>query len=100
MVQYVSGLYLDAEAGLVHLLQRSDIDTSKIFIYGSSLGGAVSINLCSLPKYSSSVAGLILENTFTSLPGVARSLFSMKALDFLPYFCYKNQVSMVNVLKF
>ena len=92
-----SGLYLDAEAGLVFLLQRSDLDTSKLFIYGSSLGGAVAINLCSIPKYSNAVAGLVLENTFTSLPGVASSLFSTKAIDFLPYFCYKNKVSIFSL---
>lgn len=86
-----SGLYKDAEAGLTYLLQRSDIDVGKIFIYGSSLGGAVSVNLCSSPKYANCIAGLILENTFTSLPNVARSLFNMKAIDFLPYFCFKNK---------
>ena len=90
----ISGFYKDAEAGLTYLLQRSDIDVNKIFLYGSSLGGAVSVNLCSTPKYSESIAGLILENTFTSLPGVAKTLFNVKAIDYLPYYCFKNKVSL------
>ena len=90
---YISGLYTDAETALKWLCNRADIDSQKIFVYGSSLGGAVSIKLCSDTKYMTSVAGLILENTFTSIPDVARGLFNMKALDFVPFICYKNQVS-------
>ncbi|XP_060600920.1 protein ABHD13-like [Ruditapes philippinarum] len=86
-----SGIYQDAEAAFEWLLKREDIDSKKIFILGSSLGGAVSIKLTSNPQYAGHIAGLMLENTFTSLPDVAKSLFSLKALDFLPTFCYKNQ---------
>jgi alpha-beta hydrolase superfamily lysophospholipase len=88
----LSGIYQDAEAAFEWLLKREDIDSKKIFILGSSLGGAVSIKLTSNPQYAGHIAGLMLENTFTSLPDVAKSLFSLKALDFLPTFCYKNQV--------
>ncbi|KAL4218461.1 Alpha/beta hydrolase domain-containing protein 13 [Mactra antiquata] len=86
-----SGLYCDAECALEYMINREDIDSKKLFVMGSSLGGAVSIKLTSDPKYSGKVAGLILENTFTSLPDVAKSLFGIKALDFLPLFCYKNK---------
>jgi dienelactone hydrolase len=33
--------YLCAQAALDHLSQRSDIDTSRIVVFGRSLGGAV-----------------------------------------------------------
>ena len=39
------GLKLDAEAGLRHLLQRTDVDASRIVVFGRSLGGAVAIHL-------------------------------------------------------
>ena len=41
----LTGLYLDAEAGLDFLLTRRDIDRRKIILFGRSLGGAVAIYL-------------------------------------------------------
>ncbi|GER37142.1 alpha/beta hydrolase domain-containing protein 13 [Striga asiatica] len=35
------GITKDAQAALDHLVQRTDIDTSKIVVYGRFLGGAV-----------------------------------------------------------
>jgi len=35
------GIQYDAQAALDHLAQRKDIDTSRIVIFGRSLGGAV-----------------------------------------------------------
>ncbi len=42
-----------------------DIDPTKIFVFGQSLGGGVASDLVS--RNQSSVRGLILENTFTSI---------------------------------
>ncbi|XP_052765686.1 protein ABHD13-like isoform X2 [Mya arenaria] len=86
-----SGLYIDARTALEWLLTKPGVDRKKIFVFGSSLGGAVSIQLASDPRYSPDIAGLILENTFTSLPDVAQSLININILDFLPTFCHKNQ---------
>jgi fermentation-respiration switch protein FrsA (DUF1100 family) len=58
-----AGLQLDAEAGLAHLLQRSDVNNKRIIVFGRSLGGAVAIHLTS--KYQDKIEALILENTFT-----------------------------------
>ncbi|WAR16191.1 ABHDD-like protein [Mya arenaria] len=63
-------LYIDARTALEWLLTKPGVDRKKIFVFGSSLGGAVSIQLASDPRYSPDIAGLILENTFTSLPDV------------------------------
>ena len=60
------GLQLDSVAIMDHVFSRKDIDTSKIYVLGSSLGGAVSIYALSRAK-KYNVAGLILENTFTSM---------------------------------
>ena len=45
------------------LRSRPDVDSSRIFVFGRSLGGAVAVDLCS--KNRERVACLILENTFT-----------------------------------
>jgi len=62
------GLNLDADAALAWLLSREDVDRSKIFLFGRSLGGAVAIALAAraLP-----ICGIILENTFTRMIDVA-----------------------------
>jgi pimeloyl-ACP methyl ester carboxylesterase len=42
-----AGLGLDAEAILNFALEHEEINNEKIFVFGRSLGGAVSIELCS-----------------------------------------------------
>lgn len=59
------GLQLDSFAVMDHVFSRNDINKDKIFVHGSSLGGAVGIYALSHKPYN--VAGLILENTFTSI---------------------------------
>lgn len=63
------GITKDAQAALDHLLQRTDIDTSRIVVFGRSLGGAVGSVLTK--NNPDKVAGLILENTFTSILDMA-----------------------------
>lgn len=41
-----------------------------------SLGGAVAVFVASHQKYSSKLAGVILENTFTSIPSLAKVRFA------------------------
>lgn len=84
------GLYLDAEAGMDFLLQRSDLDKRKIFIFGRSLGGAVATQLASSTLYSQHAAAVILENTFTSIPDMGQHIFRTNLLQYIPWWCYKN----------
>lgn len=63
------GITKDAQAALDHLVQRTDIDTSRIVVFGRSLGGAVGSVLAK--NNPDKVAGLILENTFTSILDMA-----------------------------
>ena len=58
------GLKQDAQSILDWTLARSDIDKTKIIVFGRSLGGAVAIDLCS--KRQGDICGLIVENTFTN----------------------------------
>ncbi|XP_019455109.1 PREDICTED: protein bem46-like [Lupinus angustifolius] len=63
------GITKDAQAALDHLSQRTDIDTSRIVVFGRSLGGAVGTVVTK--NNPDKVAALILENTFTSILDMA-----------------------------
>lgn len=59
------GFQYDAMAALDFMLSRTDLDHTKIFVFGSSLGGAVALWLAH--QRPEAIAGVIVENTFTSL---------------------------------
>jgi fermentation-respiration switch protein FrsA (DUF1100 family) len=61
------GLAIDAQTGLDYIRSRSELKDSKIVIYGQSLGGAVAIGLAAKNSEEKGIAGIILENTFTSI---------------------------------
>ena len=59
-------------------------------------GGAVAVDCVSRAEVSSRVAAVVLENTFTSIPDMAKVLFSgVKFLARLPHWCHKNKVSVL-----
>ena len=86
-----SGLSLDGSAALEYLSLRPDIDSTKILVFGRSLGGAVAIDLAKNPKNSSKIAALIIENTFTSIPDISRTLFNCGLIRHIPNWFYKNK---------
>ncbi|XP_064652237.1 protein ABHD13-like [Lineus longissimus] len=93
------GLYLDAAAAMDYLLTRTDINLNKILVFGRSLGGAVATNLAAHPVYSHNICALILENTFTSLPDIGRTLFNFQVVNSLPDWCFKNQYPSMELVK-
>jgi len=60
------GIQLDSLAIMENVFSRKDIDINRIYVLGTSIGGAVGIYALSRGK-GYNVAGLILENTFTSM---------------------------------
>eukprot|EP00238_Polyblepharides_amylifera_P000208 CAMPEP_0196572420 /NCGR_PEP_ID=MMETSP1081-20130531/2483_1 /TAXON_ID=36882 /ORGANISM="Pyramimonas amylifera, Strain CCMP720" /LENGTH=269 /DNA_ID=CAMNT_0041889743 /DNA_START=222 /DNA_END=1031 /DNA_ORIENTATION=+ len=70
-----AGIKQDAQAALDHLLERSDIDTTKIAIFGRSLGGAVAAWLAS--ENPTKICCVLLENTFLSIPALAPCLLPL-----------------------
>lgn len=69
-----SGLKIDAQAALDYLVnERADIDNKKILVFGSSLGGAVAIDLAF--SNQSKIWALVVENTFTCIPDLVRRRF-------------------------
>ncbi|PVD31942.1 hypothetical protein C0Q70_07368 [Pomacea canaliculata] len=84
------GLYLDAEASMDFLLQRSDLNKQQIFVFGRSLGGAVAVYLATCPFYAQHVKAVILENTFISIPSMGEQIFRFGFFAYIPWWCYKN----------
>lgn len=74
-----TGLRLDAQAIMSYIAQDEQLLQSSLILYGRSLGGAVAIYILSL--MGASVQGLILENTFLSIPKTVPHIF-----PFLKYF--------------
>jgi pimeloyl-ACP methyl ester carboxylesterase len=80
-----AGIRLDVQAGLDWLIEnhlQKEHSSVPIFCYGQSIGGAVAIDLVSRNK--SRFRGLIVENTFTSLPDLIPHVLPLfKHLTFL-----------------
>jgi uncharacterized protein len=57
-------VYEDAQTAWNYLTQQRQIPPQQIFIYGHSVGGAIAIDLAAKQPEA---AGLIVQNTFTSL---------------------------------
>lgn len=93
------GLYTDAKTSLDYLFTRNDINHSEIIIFGRSLGGAVAIDLAARDSSRNRIWCVIVENTFTSIPDMAKVIFGWRILNFLPSMCYKNKFASKNKMK-
>jgi uncharacterized protein len=62
-----AGILADARAARRELATLAGIDESRIVLFGESIGGAVAVDLAA----RDGARGLVLENTFSSLPAVA-----------------------------
>jgi len=82
---------MDAQAALDYLHTREDIASDRIIIFGRSLGGAVALDLATRSQNKEKIAAVLLENTFTSIPDIARLLFPFRIIKWLPVWFYKNQ---------
>lgn len=61
------GLERDAEACLDFVVGDRRLPQERIFVMGTSLGGAVTIHLAAKAQNARHIAGVIVENTFTSI---------------------------------
>lgn len=69
------GLLIDAQTGLDYIRDRQDLKRTKVVVYGQSLGGALAIQLVAGNQGEGRIAGMILENTFTSMQKLIPSAF-------------------------
>lgn len=65
------GILADARAARKWLAERAGIAEGRIVMMGESLGGGVAVDLAA----ADGARGLVLENTFSSLPDVAAAHF-------------------------
>ncbi|MEE4639793.1 MAG: alpha/beta hydrolase [Wenzhouxiangella sp.] len=66
-----AGIYQDGEAALRWLIEQADIEPSDIVLFGRSMGGVVAARLAG----EVSVAALIMESSFTSVPDIAQEIY-------------------------
>ncbi len=86
-----AGIYSDGRAAFDYALTQPDIDPHRIILWGSSLGGAVAVDVATQRP----AAGMILEATFSSAKDVARI-----AYPFLPvHFFLKTRLNSVEKIK-
>ncbi|KOB77408.1 Bem46-like protein [Operophtera brumata] len=85
------GLFVDAQSALDYIMQRRDIDPNQLIVFGRSLGGAVAIDVASRIENRNKIWAVVVENTFTSIPDMAKIILKWKCLDWLPNFCHKNK---------
>lgn len=74
-----AGLYSDAEAALLHLVELQKLQPDQILLYGESLGTGVATELATRHK----VKGLVLEAPFTSVVNRAAELYPWLPVSFL-----------------
>jgi fermentation-respiration switch protein FrsA (DUF1100 family) len=72
------GTYRDAEGAWRYLVQERGVDPTRLVVFGRSLGAAVATWLAVRHR----PAALILESAFTSVPDMAKEVFSI--LNVLP----------------
>lgn len=83
---------MDAATAVEYVASRADLNSGKIILFGRSLGGAVAVGAACLPAVEGLVAGLIVENTFTSITEMAKALFRLPIFDYWPNLLIKNKV--------
>lgn len=59
------------------MLQHRELDASRVVVFGRSLGGAVAVALA--VNNPGALRGVVLENTFTSIPAMAGCLMPVLA---------------------
>ena len=67
------GLYEAADLAYEFLVQRTEVDRDRIYVYGRSLGSAVATHVAEKHK----VAGMILESPFTSARAMAARYYKI-----------------------
>lgn len=61
------GILLDGQTALDYIKSHPILESTSLFLYGQSLGGAVAIGLASDKLNQGKIHGVILENTFANM---------------------------------
>jgi fermentation-respiration switch protein FrsA (DUF1100 family) len=75
-----AGVYLDADAAYDYLVRERHVQPENLVVLGQSLGGAVAVDLASRRK----CGGLIVVSSFTTARDMARRMFRLPLMEYLP----------------
>ncbi|KAJ1305187.1 hypothetical protein OPQ81_000218 [Rhizoctonia solani] len=79
------GLKLDAQTAFDYILEHPILGSTRIVLYGQSIGGAVAFYLAN--ANASSITALIVENTFMTLPSLIPTVLPVAAP--LAFLCHQ-----------
>lgn len=66
------GVQLDIDAAMRALLERADVDPTRIIVFGQSLGGALAIHYLAHSRYRGSVKALVVDSAFSDYERIAQ----------------------------
>jgi fermentation-respiration switch protein FrsA (DUF1100 family) len=72
----LEGAQRDIDAAFRTLLQRADVDRSRIVMYGQSLGGALGLHNATHSPYRGHLRAVIADSAFSSYRGITREKLS------------------------
>jgi len=89
-----AGTYRDAQAAYDYLTKTLNLEPRTILLYGESLGAAIAVELAT----KNSVAGVVIEEPFTSVGDVGHKMFSFLPVRWLVRNKYDNlsKISQIN----
>ncbi|KAK9483859.1 Alpha/Beta hydrolase protein [Lipomyces starkeyi] len=90
-----AGIKIDSETVFAYIKKEKELKDTGILLYGQSLGGAVAIYLAA--KHEDEVAGLIVENTFRSIPSLIPMVLPIA--QYFTFLCHQIWPSEKFVLK-
>jgi uncharacterized protein len=88
-----AGVYRDADAAYLYLVEGRKFAPKDVYLYGHSLGGAVAVNLAS----RRACGGLIVESSFTSIPDMARHIYRVPLARYLPRSRFNSESAIAQV---
>ena len=91
------GLTIDGQTFLDYVRNHEELRKTKIVVYGQSLGGAVTVKLVQANQDIGDIAGVILENTFTSIRKLIPSV--MPPAKYIANWCHQKWASDETIAK-
>lgn len=70
------GVIYDVESALSALIERRDIDPSKVIVFGQSLGGALAIYAVAHSAHRDNIKAVIIDSAFSGYRAIAREKLS------------------------
>jgi fermentation-respiration switch protein FrsA (DUF1100 family) len=91
------GVQLDIDAAMRALLARPDVDPSRIFVFGQSLGGALAIHWAAHSRHRAHVRAVVVDSPFSDYRLITREKLASTpltwAFQWLPALTVDNDYS-------